>query len=72
MSKLYVCDPEKNTECKKTECQVMCFLTTDARCADDKCIEIDGKIYRIVCPKIKSIAKDGETVIGGFYERRTE
>jgi hypothetical protein len=50
----------------------MCFLTTDARYADDKCIEIDGKIYRIVCPKIKSVAKDGETVIGGFYERRTE
>lgn len=27
----YICDPEKNTECKKTCCQTMCFETTDPR-----------------------------------------
>ena len=24
----YICDPEKNTECKKTNCQTLCFETT--------------------------------------------
>lgn len=27
----YICDPEKNTECKKTSCQTLCFETTDPR-----------------------------------------
>lgn len=27
MFKTYVCDPEKNKECKKTGCQTNCFLT---------------------------------------------
>lgn len=26
---LYLCDPEKNTECKKTSCQVLCKHTTN-------------------------------------------
>lgn len=28
MKSLYICDPEKNKECKKTLCQTDCFLTT--------------------------------------------
>ena len=24
---LYVCDPNKNTECKKSVCQILCFHT---------------------------------------------
>ena len=38
MKKLYLCDPEKNTECPKTHCQVECFETTDKRFAkaDDR------------------------------------
>jgi len=27
----YICDPEKNTDCKKTHCQTLCFRTTDPR-----------------------------------------
>lgn len=27
--KLYICDPEKNTECKKTACQQECKYTTN-------------------------------------------
>lgn len=27
----YICDPEKNTECKKTHCQTLCFKTTEPR-----------------------------------------
>ena len=23
----YICDPQKNTECKKTACHTLCFLT---------------------------------------------
>ena len=26
--KLYLCDPEKNTECEKTHCQYLCKHTT--------------------------------------------
>lgn len=29
--KTYLCDPEKNTECKKTSCQTLCFEATDPR-----------------------------------------
>ena len=30
--------------------------------------KIDGKLYLAKLPKIKTIAKDGEVVISGFYE----
>lgn len=26
---MYICDPKKNTECKKTSCQTLCFMTKD-------------------------------------------
>lgn len=28
MENLYICDPDKNKECKKTSCQTDCILTT--------------------------------------------
>jgi hypothetical protein len=30
---LFTCDPEKNTECKKTVCQVECFHTKEIQFA---------------------------------------
>ena len=32
---LYKCDPAKNTGCKKTLCQSVCFFTTDKRCRSE-------------------------------------
>lgn len=37
---VYLCDPEKNEECKKTCCQKECFYTIKASCSKD------GKRYR--------------------------
>lgn len=37
MRGLYICDPEKNTECRKgSSCQETCFLTCDARFKKDE------------------------------------
>ena len=37
MEGLYICDPEKNTECRKgSSCQETCFLTCDARFKKDE------------------------------------
>lgn len=33
MQKTYICDPEKNKECKKTSCQTECFLTSNPKYA---------------------------------------
>jgi len=30
---VYICDPEKNTECKKTGCQTQCFSTFNPKYA---------------------------------------
>ena len=35
-------------------------------------IEIDGKKYEAVDPFVKTIAKDGEITIGGFWEVQDE
>lgn len=32
---IYKCNPEKNKECKKTECQKSCFWTTHAEYSAD-------------------------------------
>lgn len=34
-NKLYLCNPRKNTECKKTACQSDCFMTTKKECSLD-------------------------------------
>lgn len=34
--KLYVCDPEKNTECKKTGCQTLCKNTLNQEFAKEE------------------------------------
>lgn len=37
--KLYLCDPEKNTDCKKTGCYLnggYCYMTTKEECMADK------------------------------------
>lgn len=39
MFKVYICDPEKNTECKKTNCQKTCFSTLNPKY---------GKDYRVM------------------------
>lgn len=36
---LYKCDPQKNNQCRKTDCQTSCFMTTH------KEYSIDGKRY---------------------------
>lgn len=36
---LYRCDPEKNKECRKTDCQRSCFMTTHEE------YSVDGKKY---------------------------
>ena len=36
MEGLYICDPEKNTECRKGSCQELCFLTCDPRFKKDE------------------------------------
>lgn len=33
MAKLYLCDPDKNTTCKKTLCQKECKMTDDIKYA---------------------------------------
>lgn len=33
---VYICDPKKNKECKKTICQTMCFRTTNWEYAIDE------------------------------------
>lgn len=36
MRGLYICDPEKNSECRKgSSCQKTCFLTSDPRFKED-------------------------------------
>ena len=32
---MYICNPSKNTECKKTSCQTECFMTTHKEFSDD-------------------------------------
>jgi len=29
MKIVYICDPEKNRECRKTSCQDLCFMTSN-------------------------------------------
>lgn len=36
---VYVCDPEKNTECRKTSCQTLCFHTRHRLYATDEALE---------------------------------
>ena len=31
----YLCDPEKNVECRQTECQELCFYTTKKEYSKD-------------------------------------
>lgn len=31
----YLCDPSKNTECRKTSCQTDCFITYQSECKAD-------------------------------------
>lgn len=31
----YLCDPLKNDECRKNECQEVCFYTTKKECSKD-------------------------------------
>ena len=33
LEQLYVCDPQKNKECRKTSCQTDCFYTTQKECS---------------------------------------
>ena len=30
---VYICDPKKNINCRKTMCQEACFMTFDKECA---------------------------------------
>lgn len=50
---VYKCAPEKNTKCRKTDCQTLCFHTTERKYSrdgkkyiynvkDDKYDELDG------------------------------
>ena len=50
MSKLYLCDPNKNAECKKTACHInggSCRMTTDILSAKILVDPEDGKKYRV-------------------------
>ena len=63
--KLYVCDPEKNVNCKKTLCHHPCFFTRHeeyARQRDGKPIEAeDGIIERL------EALKADHRPDGGYY-----
>lgn len=37
--KYYLCDPDKNMTCEKTDCQTLCIYTTKKECSKD------GKTY---------------------------
>lgn len=46
---IYLCDPEKNKECKKTCCQKECKLTIKREYSKD------GKRYRLVDDVLKEV-----------------
>ena len=39
MPGIYLCDPEKNTECRKTACQDLCFYTKKRKYAKQEALE---------------------------------
>lgn len=63
--KAYICDPEKNVNCKKTLCRHSCFLTRHeeyARLRDGKPIESeDGLLTRL------EALKADHRPDGGYY-----
>ena len=45
---LYICDPAKNTGCKKTICQTDCFYTTKRACrVSDQKFYVNPKTHNI-------------------------
>lgn len=53
-SEVFLCDPEKNLTCKKSGCQIDCFLTTKRECSRDGykyCY--DGKALKSFIPEEK-------------------
>lgn len=36
---IYLCDPAKNTECRKTSCQTLCFHTTHMKYATEEALK---------------------------------
>lgn len=55
ITKVYKCDPNKNTSCHKRNCQTKCFYTKH------KAYSADGKIYFIKGreEKVKRVQDDG-------------
>lgn len=51
---LYLCDPQKNTECSKTGCQNSCFMTTNKAYAK---IDDDGTETRYYYPQGRYMKK---------------
>lgn len=49
---LYLCDPQKNTECSKTGCQNSCFMTANKAYAK---IDDDGTETRYYYPQLDKI-----------------
>lgn len=50
--RLYLCDPEKNTECKKTICQTDCFHTTKIKCRKNMNVyRADAVTGEIICTR---------------------
>ncbi len=36
---IYLCDPAKNTECRKTSCQTLCFHTTHMKYSTEEALK---------------------------------
>lgn len=79
MFKVYICDPEKNTECKKTNCQKTCFSTLNPKYGKDYRVMRNEEVLKYIRQKLnerkisirstetsQKITKlDGETAFSG-------
>ena len=45
MTKIYKCDPKRNTKCNREDCQVECFFTTEAEYSADGIAYTEDMIF---------------------------
>lgn len=52
MFNVYICDPEKNTKCKKTNCQKTCFSTLNPKYRKDYRVMRSEEVLKYIQQKL--------------------
>lgn len=75
MRRVYLCDPSKNAECRKTSCQIDCFYTTHKEFEQKNISESRLTTLEEEIKKFRSIAEAAKrqserNLVSGMYEQQ--